>query len=457
MKRLLSFVFAAVLAFGALWCVPVNAAENGVQTTADGKYSYRLINRGKAAEIVKYNEKFNNKDEIFTVPEEVDGVTVTSIGRGAFIESNKDGDSSLTRIVSKALVIPDTVNYIGKYAFESCNSVKLTLPESITVIDDYAFMAATLKQLILPDSAKIVGEGAFSFCADLKKAVIGTGVNEISGWCFERCYNLSSVSFGNNVHTISDYAFFECNRLSELHVRESTTCGKYCYGYTQDPDYYSESTFPDAVPVLDTHNSHKLIIEQDESFNDTSLAMDYANENSVSAVLNVNSGKKKEDGWIYNSGYTFRLAVDGKELTGWKSSNPKSVRVSNRGNVAVLAPDNSTRLSVKLKNGKTLRLQINCDYRGPYLVQPRLSGGVSKPRIVYREVKSLTLRKGKAVDLIIIGRVPTIANKYTSKSVAKIIAEPKSDIIRVFGVSRGKALLAVTVNGYKIKFSVTVK
>ena len=170
--------------------------------------------------------------------------------------------------VLQHIVIPDTVEEIGGYAFENCDSLlSIDLPEGLRTIDEYAFYQCdSLKSVRLPGSLRDLCACSFAECTQL------TTVNNIpqalnEGRCgyydyddedyddikgpFEGCTRLSEVTFENgitaipsrlfySVHSgeepgetgleciaipetvekIGDCAFYNCDKLSEIALPE---------------------------------------------------------------------------------------------------------------------------------------------------------------------------------------------------------------------------------------------
>ena len=76
----------------------------------------------------------------------------------------------------KELRLPDSISFIGHYAFNNCKNLqKIILPESIILIDD----------------------GAFYGCTQLNKIVIPKSVTTIEKIAFDRCTNLTEVYFAD--------------------------------------------------------------------------------------------------------------------------------------------------------------------------------------------------------------------------------------------------------------------
>jgi hypothetical protein len=99
--------------------------------------------------------------------------TLETIGRFAFDETSLTEVSlpdSLFTIEQGAfrrsdlteLVVPDSVVSIGASAFDNTDLAAVRLPESLTSIGDYAFYNTPLTQVIIPESVQALGRGAFA-------------------------------------------------------------------------------------------------------------------------------------------------------------------------------------------------------------------------------------------------------------------------------------------------------
>ena len=78
--------------------------------------------------------KYTGEEETVDIPDNFDGLKVTSIGVGAFA-----GCMNLTSVT-----IPDGVTTIGEWAFRNCNSLtNVTFPNSVTTIGNWVFYECT--------------------------------------------------------------------------------------------------------------------------------------------------------------------------------------------------------------------------------------------------------------------------------------------------------------------------
>ena len=119
-------------------------------------------------------------------------ITVTNIGTGAFYWCTK----------LKDIVIPDSVIYIGDYAFSGCSgltSVHISDLEAWCKINFYyesnplyyakhLFMnGKEITDLVIPNSVTSIGSFAFSGCSGLTSVTIPNSVTSIGNYAFKGC------------------------------------------------------------------------------------------------------------------------------------------------------------------------------------------------------------------------------------------------------------------------------
>ena len=115
---------------------------------SSGDFEYEVLSEtDKTCEITGYTGYATD----LTIPSELDGYTVTSIGGSAFAFCD-----SLTSVN-----IPDSVTSIGYLAFNSCNS---------------------LTSVGIPDSVTSIGDNAFSYCESLMNITVA---NSNPNYCSE--------------------------------------------------------------------------------------------------------------------------------------------------------------------------------------------------------------------------------------------------------------------------------
>ena len=123
-----------------------------------------------------------------TVPSEIAGLPVTSIGGNAF--SLRIGLTSVT--------IPDSVTSIGWNVFLGSTS---------------------LTSVKFPDRVTSFGNRVFDGCASLTSVKLPDGVNAIGERTFYGCSNLTSVTIPDTVTNIEQAAFDYCTSLTELYFQ----------------------------------------------------------------------------------------------------------------------------------------------------------------------------------------------------------------------------------------------
>ena len=190
MKRYTAVLTAAAVLF---CCAPgIAAADGETSRTAvyDGvTYTYRVTDEKlKTAEITAADGAANG----FTVPAELEGYTVTSIGDKVFF-----CNTEITYVK-----LPDSVKAIGNYAFSGCIG---------------------LERAQLPDTLSDIGEGCFMSCTSLVEIDLGEAVKVIPEKCFFSCTALASAELPGKAEIIGDKAFYGCTSLKLLDIPDSVT------------------------------------------------------------------------------------------------------------------------------------------------------------------------------------------------------------------------------------------
>jgi len=163
------------------------------------RFSYRIVS-GTFAEITKYN----GVGEEVTIPSELGGYPVESIGKSAFCFFQ-----SLEEII-----IPDSVKSIGEEAFVSCKMMnRLKIGNGVVSIGKAAFeLCWSLAAVDIPGNVKSIADRAFLCCISLATVNISESVTEIGDSAFEFCANLRSIFIPDSVTHIGDDAFAHCDK-----------------------------------------------------------------------------------------------------------------------------------------------------------------------------------------------------------------------------------------------------
>ena len=153
-----------------------------------------------------------------------------------------DCDEKVISCVIPSEIDGVTITRIGKNAFQSCDVLKVTIPDTVTYIGSYAFWLADLQSLVVPESVTEIGEYAFSTCSQLKAAEIKGTCNlgsNVFGNCniletvsiphvtsigdhgFWNCFALYDITLPEGLNTIADYTFCSCNSLKTINFPSS--------------------------------------------------------------------------------------------------------------------------------------------------------------------------------------------------------------------------------------------
>ncbi len=310
MKKLLSVTMVILLLISTIIYMPtsVSAAENN-------EFVYKLL-EDNTVEITEYN---GNDDEV-TIPEKLDGYTVTKIGDHAFDDATM-----------KSVIIPDTIVSIDWGAFAGCNNIeKIDIPDSVTSVGPYAFyrcekltevsFGSSLKEIstsafgrspniktftvdssnkhfdsrnncnaiietatntlvignscsIIPDTVTTIGTNAFLECYSLEEISIPDSVTTIESMAFGHCMNLSKVKIGNSLKTIEYCGFFNCISLKEINLPESlTTIGDRAFDYCKSLPEISipaNATSIGKEAFTNCYSLNKITVDSENKFYDS--------------------------------------------------------------------------------------------------------------------------------------------------------------------------------------------
>ncbi|MBQ5995559.1 MAG: leucine-rich repeat protein [Clostridia bacterium] len=201
MKKQISIVLAIIMLLSAL---PLTGVSSFAYTSGDWEYT---VYDG-AGVITGYTGKSSNP----TIPLKLGGYTIEEIGSGAFLYNNK----------ITGIIIPDSVNYIGPFAFEGSGLKSITIPSTVKSIGYSAFAnCVSLTSVSIPVGLKRISDGMFAYCSALKSIIIPNGAEQICGQAFEGCVSLKSVSLPETLQVINGTAFNGCSSLVSITIPSS--------------------------------------------------------------------------------------------------------------------------------------------------------------------------------------------------------------------------------------------
>ena len=134
-----------------------------------------------------------------------------------------------------SITIPNSIKYIGQYAFYGCDMLSKTNYEgdikgwcgikfggayANPMSKSYNFYLNNqeIKDLVIPHSIDSIHESAFDCCASLTSVNIPNSVSYIGEGAFYRCESISEILISKNVTTIKERAFSGCDMLTSIIV-----------------------------------------------------------------------------------------------------------------------------------------------------------------------------------------------------------------------------------------------
>ncbi len=129
----------------------------------------------------------------------------------------------------KKLVLPSTLEYIGKESFMGCSGItELVIPDNVTSIYEGAFRQCDgLKSLSLPLGLVTIGVNAFSGCPFLTSVELPFTLKTLGKGAFENCTLLNTVKISKNT-TVGANAFKACSdNLKFISVANNTRLNNY--------------------------------------------------------------------------------------------------------------------------------------------------------------------------------------------------------------------------------------
>lgn len=320
--------------------------------------------------------------------------------------------------------------YIGKKKLPKEYHVPEKLDgRSVRAVGANAFKGQSFTKLFFGKDIYLIDENAFKGCGNLKKVSFKN--NEYDGdiiiceKSFADCPKLSKVNFKKRRIVFLEKAFYNCPKLKSIRVNRSKLDedGK-ALGYYRDKKTKKDKKVP----------RFSLVDECDYKNINPGGVFKYAVKNKMEFYYDLIY--KDGDCYCMNPGVSAKLMLNGKIIKKFTSSDSKVVGVK-KGTLTTLKKG-----TVKIKQGKKLLTKIS--------VYPN-------PRLEFADV-SVKAGETTVYTCDIYGKAPEIDNKYTSTSIAQIVAKPNSDTIKVKGLKKGTTTVKVKVNGVKtLKLKVKVK
>lgn len=224
-KKFAAILLSALILSSSFSILPVSAATVGNDTAVvsvnstltSGNYQYKVLDDNTIC-ISRYIGDETNA----TIPAKINGLTVTTIGKNAFVQT---GLGCLHIPASITDIKPNTFKFSSFNKIEvDKNNLNYTSINGVLFSKDKTVLLAYPKEnsatsYIIPDGVKIIESTAFMGTSNLNSIVIPDGVTTIKENAFYFCSNLKNVSIPTSVKSIDESAF------------DFSACTKENYGY----------------------------------------------------------------------------------------------------------------------------------------------------------------------------------------------------------------------------------
>ncbi len=233
MKIKTKFLLVAIIA------ISISFLPGKVSADTYGDLKYEIDSKTNEITITGLNNS-DLYDEIteVTIPEEINGYIVTTIGEYTFEECR-----NLTSIK-----MPNTIKSIGSGAFYNCkNLLDIELSKNLINIENDSFANCdNLNSIEIPESVTSIGMGAFINCKSLSSIkVLGNNVSYISenGILFDKektkiiCYpagkkDILEYKIPENIKSLEYGAFWGCTSLTSIKIPNTITdLGRYTFSW----------------------------------------------------------------------------------------------------------------------------------------------------------------------------------------------------------------------------------
>ena len=123
----------------------------------------------------------------------------------------------------KSVTLAESITVIGTRAFRLCEQLEaVNLPKKLTVIGQDAFYnckAAAFGDMHLPATLHEIGAGAFAYCEGITGLTVsGDGALTIGNSAFGSCVNLRKAVLGDGIETITAYVFSGDVNMEDLTI-----------------------------------------------------------------------------------------------------------------------------------------------------------------------------------------------------------------------------------------------
>lgn len=211
LKRILSATISSILFLAVFTVGDLNSIKyfiNNISVNAEALASgieYSISNG--TATITGYS----GTSDVVTIPEKINGYTVTDIQISAFRDNN----------IIRKMQIDSKITFLNISTFQNCSNLEtVILPDTLKHIAGSCFLNSNLAYITIPESVEIINLNAFRGCKRLSTVDI-KGVVNISGYAFEGCTNLININIPLTSSSMRT-AFNNCKSLQYINNTQVT-------------------------------------------------------------------------------------------------------------------------------------------------------------------------------------------------------------------------------------------
>lgn len=144
------------------------------------------------------------------------------ISDGLLIDKTELSIVQLIDSSAKSVTIPQNITKINSCAFRHCDIETICIPSNIIEIGSFTFWGCeNLREIAIDGSLPRIPTGTFDYCNSLTSINIPLGVEVIESGAFDHCKLLQEVNLNNDLKIISSCAFIECPSLNSIIIPES--------------------------------------------------------------------------------------------------------------------------------------------------------------------------------------------------------------------------------------------
>lgn len=181
------------------------------------------------------------------------------------IGATSDDKSIFADCPLRSVVLPETLETIGSYAFYNCSITSVTIPASVMTIGSDAFYYCKKLESVEIDGAETVGSYAFSSCTALKDVVL-RNITTLGSYAFWNCTSLVSITV--DAESIGTSAFYGCTALTSVvigkNVKSLDNTGNGCFfgcsrltslRFEDTANWYYKRSWSGPISALDVTNA----------------------------------------------------------------------------------------------------------------------------------------------------------------------------------------------------------